>query len=140
MNRYKVIFEWIIFGGFVLWVVFATKIAIDHQFKVPYVEPSHFEQWVAAQSPVIIDLRESEEVERFPLAYQPVIHLPFLTIEGKLDRIQIPRGRPVLFVCSDGNRARLVASLLLEKGIHTYYLQSGLENTSVYSKPIKTKK
>ncbi|HFE63142.1 MAG TPA: rhodanese-like domain-containing protein [Caldithrix sp.] len=140
MNKNKIVFEWAIFSSFILWVVFTTKIAIDHQFKVPYVEPSHFEQWVSEHSPVIIDLRESEEIERFPLTYQPVIHLPFLSIEGKLDQIQIPRDCPVLFVCSDENRARLVASLLFEKDIRTYYLRSGLESTHLYSKRVETKK
>jgi len=111
----------------VAFFISVTFLAIRHHFNVPYVESENFESWVKQNSPIIIDLREGTEAAARPLQYKPVIHLPFLSIENKLDQIQIPRNHKVLLVCSDGNRARLVASILWEKGIHTYYLKSGLD-------------
>ena len=102
-------------------------IAIQYHFNVPYVETENFARWVTENSPIIIDLREGEEAASHPLVYQPVIHLPFLTIENRLDEIRLPGNQKVLLVCSDGNRARLVASILWELGSRTYYLKSGLD-------------
>ncbi len=111
----------------VVFFISVTLIAIRHHFNVPFVESENFDNWVKENRPIIIDLREGDEAAARPLQYEPVIHLPFLFIENKLDQIRIPGNNKVLLICSDGNRARLVASILWEKGVHTYYLKSGLD-------------
>ncbi len=113
----------IIFFGF--WVSVIIIGAKSH-FSVPTVKSKDFHNWIAVHRPIIIDLRESIEIRREPLNYQPTIHLPFLYINNRLDRISIPQNHKILFVCSDGNRARLIASLLNKRGIKSYYLKSGL--------------
>jgi rhodanese-related sulfurtransferase len=113
-------------GFFAFWVGMAV-LGILNQYNIPSVPSKDFHSWVEKHRPVIVDLRETEELQKEPLNYQPTIHLPFLYIESRLDSINIPQSNPILFVCSDGNRARLIASLLRKKGIKSYYLRSGLE-------------
>ncbi|GAB4366658.1 MAG: hypothetical protein Kow0042_06690 [Calditrichia bacterium] len=105
-------------------------VAVGHHFDIQEVDSANFEQWASEHHPILIDLRESHEITRFPLEYQPLIHLPFSWIMERLDQVQIPDQKPVLLVCSDGNRARLVASLLAERGIQTYYLNFGINHLS----------
>ena len=113
----------IIFFGF--WVSVIIIGARSH-FSVPTVKSIDFHKWIAVHQPIIIDLRESVEIGREPLDYQPTIHLPFLYIKDRLEHISIPQNHKILLVCSDGNRARLIASLLNKRGIKSYYLKSGL--------------
>src|SRR4030042_2974674 len=113
----------ILFLGFWLTLII---LAVKNQFNVASVPPEKFEIFLQAQNPMIIDLRESEELEKDPIDYQPLIHLPFRFVETHLNQIHIPQENPVLFVCSDGNRARLIASLMQKRGYQGYYLKSGL--------------
>jgi rhodanese-related sulfurtransferase len=114
-------------GFFAYWIGMAVLGALN-QYETPSVPSKDFHSWVENHHPVIVDLRETMELEREPLDYQPTLHLPFLYIESRLDSINFPQSNPILFVCSDGNRARLIASLLRKKGIKSHYLRSGLEN------------
>jgi rhodanese-related sulfurtransferase len=101
-------------------------LGIKNQFNVPSVNAEDFHTFLETRHPLIIDLRESIELQRHPLDYQPTIHLPFLFLEKHLQQVNIPQNVPVLFVCSDGNRARLITSLLYKRGFTSYYLRSGL--------------
>lgn len=114
-------------GFFAFWVGMAILLAVS-QYNIPSVPSKDFHSWVEKHRPVIVDLREMVEIQRKPLDYQPTIHLPFLYIESRLDSINLPQNHPILFACSDGNRARLIASLLRKKGIKSHYLRSGLES------------
>jgi rhodanese-related sulfurtransferase len=127
----KEIFIFTISAGFIL---FTILFSIHHHFKARYIDPSQFEPWVESNKPVLVDLREETEKTTCALKYQLVIKMPFLLIQDKLDKIQLPRDREVLFVCSDGNRARLVSNLLREKGVHSYYLRAGLARLPSTSK------
>ena len=102
----------IIFLFFGFWVS-VIIIGAKAQFNVPTVSSKDFHKWIVVHQPIIIDLRESIEIEREPLDYQPTIHLPFLHIEQHLEQINIPQDHKILFVCSDGNRARMIASLCI---------------------------
>ncbi len=101
-------------------------LGVRNQFKISSVMAENFYTFLQTHQPIIIDLRESVELQRNPLDYQPTIHLPFLFLEKHLQQVNIPRNMPVLFVCSDGNRARLISALLLKRGYKSYYLRSGL--------------
>ncbi|MEJ2636580.1 MAG: rhodanese-like domain-containing protein [Calditrichia bacterium] len=112
---------------------FATAgwLAVHKQAKVPAIMARDFETWITRNSPVIIDLREGPEAARRPLNYDAVIHLPFLFLMNRLNEINLPGDYKLLFVCSDGNRARLIANLLGEKGVSSYYLKDGLEAVKI---------
>jgi rhodanese-related sulfurtransferase len=114
--------------AFVLFIVLLNIIAVDNQFNVKALKPSQYYQWVEQNKPIIIDLREGNEIFQNPLNYQPVINLPFLQIENKMDSINVPETEKVLFVCSDGNRSRLICSLLKNKSPNIYYLEHGLKS------------
>ena len=122
----KKVAQIIIVIAFILFTGTLTYIAVDNQFNVKVLHANQYYQWVEENRPIIIDLREGNELYKNPLTYQPLINLPFLQIEGRMDSIQIPQKRKVLFVCSDGNRARLICSLLKHKSANIYYLEHGL--------------
>jgi len=116
----------IILLAFIVFIGTLTFIAVDNQFNVKVLHANQYYQWVERNKPIIIDLREGNELFKNPLNYEPLINLPFLQIENRVDSIQIPQTEKVLFVCSDGNRARLICSLLKNKSANIYYLEHGL--------------
>ena len=124
MNR-KPVEITIIILFLVFWITLITM-AVTNQFNVASVPSEKFEIFLQEHNPIVIDLRESVELARDPLNYQPLLHLPFQFVENHLDQIIIPQDNPVLYVCSDGNRSRLIASLLRKRGYQGYYLKSGL--------------
>ncbi len=126
-RRAKRIFEIIISLAVVVYFFSATWLAVRNKSQIPAVASPEFETWTAQNSPVVIDLRQGKETRAQPLEYEPAIHIPFLYFASHIDDIRIPGGQKVLFVCSDGNRARLIANLMHKKGIRTYYLKSGLQ-------------
>ena len=115
----------LIIGFWVFMIIFG----VENQFKISSVESNDYYTFIEKQNPIIIDLRESPEIQSNPLDYEKTIHLPFLFIESRLDKVNIPQKGPILLVCSDGNRSRLIATLLHKKGVETYYLESGLQHT-----------
>ena len=108
-----------------IWI-FMFMLGVENQFNIPAVESKDYYTFLEKEKPIIIDLRESNEIIKQPLDYDKTVHLPFLFLESRLDQVTIPQDRPVLLVCSDGNRARLIATMLHKKGIETYFLRSGL--------------
>jgi rhodanese-related sulfurtransferase len=124
MNR-KLIEVIIIISLFGFWIILII-LGIKNQFNVPSVPSEKFETFLQEQNPIIIDLRESVELAKYPLDYQPLLHLPFSFLQNHLNWINIPQNETILYVCSDGNRARLIASLLQKQGCQGYYLRSGL--------------
>ena len=107
--------------------IFMVMLGIKNQFNIPTVESRDFYTFVEEKKPIIIDLRESRELQKRPLDYNKTIHLPFLFLESRLNQVNIPQVGPLLLVCSDGNRGRLIATLLNKKGVHSFFLRSGLE-------------
>ena len=92
-----------------------------------YSVPSRdFLTFVQTQAPTIIDLRESDEIDKLPIVYRPVIHFPFLDLQKDITQLQIDSALTYLLVCTDGNRSRLIASFLSARGILIPYLQDGL--------------
>lgn len=90
------------------------------------ISSQNFFEYVSKNRPVIIDLRESNEISRFPLSYQPIIHYPFLELQKDISLLNIDSTHSYLLVCNDGNRSRLISSYLASHGITAYYLQNGL--------------
>ena len=108
--------------------MFMVMLGIVNQFNIPSIESRDYYTFIEEKQPIIIDLRESAEIQKQSLAYDRTIHLPFLFLESRLDEVNIPQNGPVLMVCSDGERGRLITTLLHKKGVKTYYLREGLES------------
>lgn len=90
------------------------------------VNSDKFIEFIETNKPIIVDLRESNEIAENPLFYQPLIHYPFLDLQKDVSRLNLELSKTYLFVCTDGNRARLINSYFSAKGIVTYYLKDGL--------------
>ena len=93
--------------------MFMFMLGIKNQFNIPTVESRDFYSFVEEKKPIIIDLRESRELQKRPLNYDKTIHLPFLFLESRLNQVNIPQNGPLLLVCSDGNRGRLIQAGLM---------------------------
>ncbi len=127
IKRHKTVTEIIIAALFISYLLFVVFLGAKYNFKVPEVQPEQFSEWVDQNQPLIINLCEKKELLQYPLRYQPMLNLPFLSIEKRLKKIQLPTNRKILIVCSDGNRSRYVATLLTERGISCYFLKSGIQ-------------
>ena len=122
----RFIIEVIITVGVVAYFAVGYYLGISHQPGTLWIKSSQLESWIRNKQPLIIDLREENESRDFPFAHNELIHKPFLSVVEKLDSLNLPRNKPLLFICSDGNRSRLVATLLHEKGFDSYYLLDGM--------------
>jgi rhodanese-related sulfurtransferase len=106
------------------------------------ISSKNFLTFVETEKPVIIDLRESDEINKSPLFYPSIIHHSFLELQQDLSALDIDSSKTYLLVCTDGNRSRLIASLLSSRGIYVPYLQDGLwgvpaEQLAFFRKGIK---
>ena len=90
------------------------------------ISSKDFLMFVKAEKPIIIDLRESEEIKKSPLFYHSIIHHSFLELQQNMSLLNIDSTRTYLLICTDGNRSRLIASLLSSRGVSIPYLQDGL--------------
>jgi rhodanese-related sulfurtransferase len=90
------------------------------------IDSDKFIEFIEVNKPIIVDLRESNEITQYPLNYQPLIHYPFLELQKDISKLNLEISKTYLFVCTDGNRARLINSNFSAKGIITYYLKDGL--------------
>ncbi len=90
------------------------------------ISSNNFLEYINKNEPIIIDLRESDEVSEFQLPYQSVIHHPFLSLQKDISQLNIDSTLTYLLICNDGNRSRLISSYLASQGITIPYLQDGL--------------
>ena len=122
----KIIFEIFYTLLIILAFTLVVLIAIDNQYDVQSIESKDFHSWIQNNSPLIVDLREENEKIKDPIDYNPMFHISFLHLEKILEQIELPHDTKILFICSDGNRARLISSLLKNRYNNLYYLKSGL--------------
>ncbi|NOX38502.1 MAG: rhodanese-like domain-containing protein [Calditrichaeota bacterium] len=101
-------------------------IAAGEHFKIRAVKSNDFLSFVQDHQPVVVDLREDNERSRLPLTYPHLIHRPFLSLVDEVESFPLDPERDYLLVCSDGNRARLIATQFAEIGHMVFYLQNGL--------------
>ncbi len=101
-------------------------IAAGEHFKIQAVANREFVAFVQANRPVLVDLRENPECSRLPLRYPQVLHWPFLQLVDRVEEFPLEEGRTYVLVCTDGNRARLIATQFAEIGRTVFYLQNGL--------------
>jgi rhodanese-related sulfurtransferase len=98
--------------------------------------PAELLRWRAdadRASPVVVDIRESWELERCALS--DVIHVPMHELPGRLD--ELPRGRDLVVVCHHGVRSRHAAHFLARAGFAPVWnLAGGLEAWSADADPM----
>lgn len=111
---------------FLLGTTLIVKFLLGERTSDYPIQSHDFLTFVKTEKPVIIDLREADEIEKFPILYHPVVHHPFFELQQDMSRLQIDSSLTYLLVCTDGNRSRLIASSLSSSGIIVPYLQDGL--------------
>jgi len=75
----------------------------------------------AARAPLVVDVRETWELERCALA--DAIHVPMHELPGRLG--EIPRDRDLVVVCHHGVRSRLAAHFLARAGFPAVWNLAG---------------
>jgi len=69
---------------------------------------------LAQNGAVLIDVRESEELEEVTYKVDNLIHIPLEDLENQLSII--PKDKQVILVCRSGNRSQKAYDFLKEKG------------------------
>ena len=90
------------------------------------ISSDEFLTYLQTHKPIVIDLREPNEISRMRLNYQPVNYYPFLNLEKDMSQLKIDTTLSYLLICNDGNRSRLVSTYLASQRIKIPYLQGGL--------------
>ena len=116
----------IILGFFIIGMFSIVTYLIGQRDPDYPVNSNKFIEFIEANKPIIIDLREYNEISNNTLKYQPLLHYPFLDLQKDISKLNIDSSQTYLFVCTDGNRSRLITSSLSAKGITAYYLKDGL--------------
>ena len=120
--------DWSITLFFLISVFSIYHIAAKHHFNASNISPQIFREILEDnKNVVLIDLRESREILREPFSSpKPLMHLPFLWLRRSNALPTVTPGQITILLCSDGNRSRLISTLLAEQGMHTFYLEEGL--------------
>lgn len=111
-------------------------LALLYHSPAKTVSAGELSLWIEKHHPLLIDVRESNELLHTPLPFNPSLHLPFLMVYDRVNTLAFLNTRPLLFICSDGNRSRYMATLLAKRGFNTFYLKFGL---NAYNRNQKTK-
>ncbi len=136
-QRVRLFIEITISSGVILFFAVCYYLGIRHQPGSLWIKSSEVVHWVHVQQPLIVDLREKNEPRDIPFVEDDLIRKPFLSLIETPDSLRIPRDRPILFICSDGNRSRLMATLFHEKGYDTYYLLDGMKRFNQFQEEKK---
>ncbi len=132
MKKRFLVRDWIIAIYFIISVVTIYQIAAKRHFNSSGITPEILNDIITQNKNIVfIDLRESNEMGRFPplptlLPLFPKFHIPFLWLREHKTLPTLTPGQITIFLCSDGNRSRLITTLLAEKGVHAFYLNEGL--------------
>lgn len=86
----------------------------DARFQnIRFLEPAAARAAVQAGS-VLVDVRESFEVEACAYELPAVLHLPYGQLKQRLH--ELPADKPLLFACKSGKRSLRAAAYLAFKG------------------------
>ncbi len=125
--RVRLFIEIAISVGVIVYFAFSYFLGIRHQPGSLWIKSDQLLRWIQIHQPLIVDLREENEPREVLFRNDELLHRPFLSLIENPDSLSLPRNRPVLFICSDGNRSRLMATLFHEKGFNSYYLLDGMK-------------
>lgn len=87
------------------------------------IQASDWEDWVAANSATVLDVREPTEWELGTLPGALTISLGEI-----VQRVEeLPKDRPILCVCRSGNRSANVAAFLAFNGFRAANMEGGMK-------------
>lgn len=106
---------------------------MDEAQEVVHVTPAELKAELDAGRPVfLVDLRNREEFGRWRIQGRhpvPTANLPYVEYVGDEDRLfaQLPKDRPITFVCGKGGASAYFAGLAREQGYEARNLAGGME-------------
>lgn len=92
--------------------------------SIPQISATELADRLQAEDrPVLLDVREPEEVEICNLPDH--VHIPMAQVPQGLDRL--PRDRPVVVYCHSGMRSAQVTAFLRQHGLDAVNLAGGID-------------
>jgi len=81
------------------------------------------EKWDAGEEPVVLDVREADELARAAFPF-PVVHIPMGELAARVG--ELPRAAAIVCACHSGNRSASVARFLQQRGFDAVNLDGGI--------------
>ena len=101
---------------------------VDSSTSVPYISAQELNaQLVSSFVPILLDVRENEELTSELAALPGIVHIPVGRIGERMQELNAYREKPIVVICRSGVRAARVASALMEAGFpHVSVLSGGM--------------
>ncbi len=95
---------------------------------ISYITVSELQTDLAANPPVLLEVRESDElVGEYP-ALPGIVHIPVHELLSRVSELEANKNTTIISICKTGNRARTAAVLLLNQGFNDVkVLQGGMK-------------
>ncbi|MDP3779360.1 MAG: MBL fold metallo-hydrolase [bacterium] len=98
----------------------ANSISIPHISVVDF-----YAQYESSVRPVLLDVREADELVGDLPALSGIIHIPVGSLERRIQELDLHREELVVVICRSGKRALRAASLLTQAGFSNVSVLSG---------------
>lgn len=101
---------------------------VDSSTSVPYISAQELNAQLASSFvPILLDVRENEELTSELAALPGIIHISVGRIGECMQELNAYREKPIVVICRSGVRAARVASALMEAGFpHVSVLSGGM--------------
>lgn len=84
------------------------------------------EKLASAKPPIVIDVRNPDELKGPLGALDVVVNIPLPDLESRIKEIERFKGKEVLLICRSGNRSGKAVKLLQAKGIKATNVAGGM--------------
>ena len=84
------------------------------------------EKLASAKPPIVIDVRNPDELKGALGALDVVVNIPLPDLESRIKEIERFKGKELLIICRSGNRSGRAVKLLQAKGIKATNVAGGM--------------
>ena len=105
-----------------------SGMSADSSVLVSHISAQELNTQLGSQSvPILLDVRENEELISELAALPGIVHIPVGQIEERMQELNVYRQKPIVVICRSGVRAARAASALMEAGFpHISVLSGGM--------------
>lgn len=76
---------------------------------------------------ILIDVRNTDEIEKAAAPWSNTINIPLLMLEKRCIELSQYEKTPIMVLCPTGKRSRQGAKILRLAGFEAYYLEHGMD-------------
>jgi rhodanese-related sulfurtransferase len=101
--------------------------------KIPEISPAEAQQKISSGA-LLVDVRESDELEQLAYDVPKIVHLPISEFEQRYQ--ELPKDQELVMVCRSGGRSLKAANFLLNHGFNQVCnLQHGIVHWAQTGQP-----